>query len=463
MNTVTQVYRHPVAIYYNRDGSLAFIRFMCFKCVFDRDRLRKYIDWNKLCCFLNLEELPLVTLPEVTDASLFSYIDVPAEKLFKEYLLDEEGTALRGVSCISRLYTDGELISQAFQVLGCYEKVFDTTGSRLVLNYMFRSEYAHPGEPRILIFDHTLNRRYILLNALMRLKGRINVGNMNLETGFKLSMGYTCPLPFIDTITVTKAIDALGVLGTSLQKKTNTEAIELRIDSDYIGDSLVVPESVERLVVTQPNHINRLQTISCPSSMTLCSVWSLCLENFIAPKVCALFKLRLCDYEHTFPYTKQLFPEVLKPMGSEYKTSFLAAKISSISHNFMNYSYLHKIEVIDCSFTSDTDTVILPVASKITLYSGISFAEHIKTVRLVKHTSIPGSASVVNIIFAALCEPVDVIVDCDIKHLDIRIGDALWRRLTISGKGKIKEGTVDGRWTKVEIPDPHRHNLTVVW
>ena len=323
MNTVTQVYKHPVAIFYNRDGSLAFIRFMCFKCAFLEGTHFDPLVFSSLH-----GRIPLVTLPDITNPSLFFYRDVPAENLYTYprgcYSIMYEGDdvfALGGVSCISRLYTDGEVISQAFQVLGCTEIAKIGKKPMEEYKYRFRSEYARPGEPRLLIFDHTLNRRYISLKALMQLEGRINVGNMDFEYA---SLGggedFTCPLFFKKDVVSIEAKDSLGLLGASLQKKTNTQEVELRIDNSFVDEFLVVPETVERLILAQTGQVGNIKGITCPSSMTRCSVQAPDLREFVAPKVCANFVFKTYQFsvpEAIFDYTEQTFPEVLKPMGSE--------------------------------------------------------------------------------------------------------------------------------------------------
>lgn len=462
MNTITRVYRHPVAMYYNRDGSLAFIRYMCFQCTLNKDRLDTCNE-SKVYYLSQAEQLPLMTLPDINNSSLFSYIDVPAKRLYanpKKFLIEKRGggaLVLRGVHPISRLYIDGEVISQAFQVLGC----FDNVGAKPLNRYKFRSEYDRSGEPRLLIFDHTLQCRYIALKTLMQLKNHINIGNMDFDIGASLGRYCACPLSFKDFVSV-DARDGLGIIAASSQK-TNTREVELRIDGNYVDDFLAVPDTVERLIVKQESQTGAIKSITCPSSMVCWSVQTPSLRNFVVPKICAKFTLDFCVHEPTFAYTEQLFPEVLKPMGSEVQTFFSACGISGIAHDFSGYSYLYCFAVHSCSFTSDTDTLVLPVASEETYYSNIILAPHIKTVCLYKNTVVSGGAANVVLDFAEMQEDIKVIVECDIKYLEISVNKHYCDYnacLTIGGEGKVSRGTISCH-AQVDLLNPLRHNFII--
>lgn len=461
MDSVIRNFRHPVAIYYNRDGSLAFIRFMCFQCTVKSDyeytwrysgRSVKDLVQPDTLYYSELTRLPLVTLPDINDASLFSYVDISAKQFYAkpQYFLSSSyggGTLLYNVSSISRLYTDGEVISQAFQVLGCFEPVRDL---KLKTRTTFRSECGRSGEPRLIIFDHTLKRSYITLNILMRLNGRINVGNIDLETS-TIPERYcrSCPIS-LTQVTSIKARDGLSVYSSGLQQSTGFQETELVIESSYDNEFLAVPENVRRLIVRQGYQSSKLKGITCPSLMSRCFVQVYSLEQFVAPRTCVEFSLT--TYTGSIPYTKNLLPEVLKPMGSENKSTFDIWNVDNISHNFMTYQGLQDVRMHGCSFTSDTEELVLPVAADKSEYKSIKIAPHITTVRLVKNISlIEALPKDVEIEFSDLDRSITVVVDCDINRLSITGCTAnIDACLTVTGKGRIRNGAVYNS-NKVEI------------
>lgn len=457
MDSVIRNFRHPVAIYYNRDGSLAFIRFMCFQCTVKSDyeytwrysgkNVKDLIQCDTLY-YAELTRLPLVTLPDITNPALFSYVDIPAQQYYAkpQYFMSSSWNtgSLYNISSISKLYTDGELISQSFQVLGCFEPVRDYQRKT---NISYRSECSRSGEPRLIIFDHTLKCSYIALSTLMKLKGHITIGNINLETG-TVPERYSlyCPIA-LENVNSVRACDSLGVYSSGIQENTKTQVNELQIGNDYENEILPVPENVRLLAVEQRAGNAKIRGISCPSSMYSCTVNAARLETFVAPKSCAVFSLNA-----NLTYTKQTFPEVMKPIASYNTTSFSAWGIKDISHNFTGYQKLKNVRVQTCSFISDTDELVLPVASGMTSYRNITLAPNIKTIRLFKNVSLSDVLpKEVELDIEGLDRDITIIVDCDINSLTITgCTSDIEACLTVTGKGRVRRGAIYNS-NKIEI------------
>lgn len=245
--------------------------------------------------------------------------------------------------------------------------------------------------------------------------------------------------------------------GISLQKKTGTQEAELCIDDSFSGSFLTVPENVGSLLVAQRAGTGKIESITCPRSMTHCLVQSFCLRNLIAPKICANFALAVSPYT-AFMYTKELFPKVLKPMGSVSRTSFRVSGISNISHDFSRYSHLLNIEADHCSFTSDTDTIVLPVAYGITSYTKIALAPRIKTIRLSKCKAVSSAAKVV-LDFDNVPGDITVVVDCNINYLEINFFKYN-ACLSIAGKGTVSGGIINCYiQSRVDIADRWRFDF----
>lgn len=201
----------------------------------------------------------------------------------------------------------------------------------------------------------------------------------------------------------------------------------------------------------------KIESITCPRSMVHCLVQSFCLRNLIAPKICANFTLAVAPYT-SFMYTKGLFPEVLKPMGSVSRTSFRVSGISNISHDFSKYSYLLNMKVDHCSFTSDTDTVVLPVAYGITSYIKIALAPRIKTIRLSKCKAVSSAAKVV-LDFDNVPGDITIVVDCNINYLEINFFKYN-ACLNIAGKGTVSGGIINCYiQSRVDIADRWRFDF----
>lgn len=191
----------------------------------------------------------------------------------------------------------------------------------------------------------------------------------------------------------------------------------------------------------------QIRGISCPSSMYSCTVNAAKLETFVAPKSCAVFSLNA-----NLTYTKQTFPEVMKPIASYNTTSFSAREIKDISHNFTGYQKLKSVRVQTCSFISDTDELVLPVASETASYRNITLAPNIKTIRLFKNVSLSDVLpKEVELDIEGLDRDITIIVDCDINSLTITgCTSDIEACLTVIGKGRVRRGVVYNS-NKIEI------------
>ena len=271
----------------------------------------------------------------------------------------------------------------------------------------------------------------------MKLKGHITIGNINLETG-TVPERYSlyCPIA-LENVNSVRACDSLGVYSSGIQENTKTQVNELQIGNDYENEILPVPENVRLLTVEQ--RVGNVRGISCPSSMYSCTVNSARLETFVAPKSCAVFSLNA-----NLAYTKQTFPEVMKPIASYNTTSFSAWGIKDISHNFTGYQKLKSVRVQTCSFISDTDELVLPVASETASYRNITLAPNIKTIRLFKNVSLSD----------VLPKEVELDIeglDCDINSLTITgCTSDIEACLTVTGKGRVRRGAIYNS-NKIEI------------
>ncbi len=469
MDSVIRNFRHPVAAYYNRDGSLAFIRFMCFQCTVKSDyeytwgysgrNIKEFIQPDTLY-YAELTRLPLVTLPDINNPTLFSYVDISAQQFFAKphYFMGSKWSNNRiyNVSSLSKLYVDGEVISQSFQVLGCFEPVRDYQRKTHI---SFRSECGRSGEPRLIIFDHTLLCRYITLSTLMRLDGHINVGNINLKAGtVPTQYNVSCCLALEDVRTTTVQ-DSLGVYSSSLQSTSRTQVNELQIRNDFNGEYLPVPDNIKILSVGQRMSSSQLKGISCPPDMYSCSVVVPSLESFAAPKSCAEFELSA-----EMPYSKGMFPEIIKPVSSCRDTSFQITGIRDILFDFTGYKNLKRIRMNNCLFKSGTDELVLPVAADTTCYRRLSLDSSITKVRLFKNSSLSDVVPRdVALDFDDLTHDITIIVDCDIAHLSIYGAATDDLSLTVTGKGRVRRGeiyhsdtiVIQNNWGTVNVGSGH--------
>ena len=453
-------FRHPVAAYYNKDNTLAYIRFAVFNCKVKPDYNYTWVKGSRntlveaeqedTCYYSWLTRFPLVILPDKSD---MSYIDISAEDFMQKpnyymsskYLSSKEPT-LWGLKSISKLYTDGTLIEQSFQALGAFEPMI-MEKNKLEICYI--PESSSKQGIRILIFDHTLDCRVLPLNTLMRLGNKIKVGNMDVPTGTVPTSNLCCPLTFIKYKNTT-ANDGLSLYNSAVNVgTTKNEVSSLTIqDGKFSGTSLIVPDNIKSLTIHPSLYgvtSGLIENISCPREMIAVNLSVKVLKNFLPPEICSEYRLNA----QQVPSGVSVTPKVMTPMRQSFYTNFEISNVSELYLDQRNYACLRTNRISNCKLYSNSSEVGISLAVANTWVSHIELAPNIDTIRLYKHKSLGNVVPkevILELNTSGVNHDIKIIVDDDIGELSIRTNDGIGVfNVLITGSGKIRNLTVSGR------------------
>lgn len=452
-------FRHPVAAYYNKDNTLAYIRFAVFNCKVKPDYNYTWVKGSRntlveaeqedTCYYSWLTRFPLVVLPDKSD---MSYIDISAEDFMQKpnyymsnkYLSSKEPT-LWGLKSISKLYTDGTLIEQSFQALGAFEPMI-MEKNKLEICYI--PESSSKQGVRILIFDHTLDCRILPLNTLMRLGNKITVGNMDVPTGTVPASNLYCPLTFIKYKNTT-ANDGLSLYNSAVNVGTaKNEVSSLAIqDGKFSGTSLIVPDNIKSLTIHPSLYgvtSGLIENISCPREMIAVDLSVKVLKNFLPPEICSEYRLSA----QQVPSGVSVTPKVMTPMRQSFYTNFEISNVSELYLDQRNYACLRTNRINNCKLYNNSE-VGISLAVTSTWARSIELAPHIDTIRLYKHKSLGNVVPkevILELNTSGVNRDIKIIVDDDIGELSIRTnGGNKGYNVLVTGAGKIKTLTVAGR------------------
>ncbi len=402
---VTQVL-YPIGAYFNKDGSLDHVDFSVWNMRVQSKEFNSDVINFVLCD-------AILSKGEYVGVRSVSCTEFEAHPCYGVFAFENIFSFDR-LSAISRLYTTGELISQAFQVIGCFD-----------VRERYCRDVNHPDQEVMLtVTDHTGAIRECSADKLQGLRGRLVTGNIRLDT-LTLSKAETC-LDIKDVLGGNVTNEKLPIVGDSL----------VITDTSYFSDPILsVPQLVNNLEVDIQSEYKGIEKVVCPTSCRTVNLTGFIASVQAPQQVCA----------YTFAparivkYSDSMLPSVF--LSADAKPVMTLKNIKDIPPDALTNikGALLSLEIRDCVFGTKQKTSVLtiPAVEDVQILNCLVLP-WVNTVKVERGLAGNTKSSTLELVLSNLNNDAIIQIDQDIDRVHLCTDIKNSKKLVIRGKGKIR-------------------------
>ena len=400
---------YPIGAYFNKDGSLDHVDFSVWNMQVQNKKFGTDVINFVLCdAILSKGEYIGVRSVSCNEFEMHPWYGVSVfDNIF----------SFNRLSAISRLYTTGELISQAFQVIGCFD-----------VRRRYCKDVNHPDQEIMLtVTDHTGTIRECSADKLQALRRRLVTGNIRLDT-LTLSKAETC-LDIRDVIAGNMTNEKLPIVGDSL----------IINDTSYFSDPILsVPQLVNNLEVIIQSEYKGIEKVVCPTSCRTVNITGF-INSVQAPQ-------QVCDYTFASAriakYSDSMLPSVFLAAGDK-KPNMTLKNINFVPPDALANikGTLTSLEVHDCVFgisEQKTSALTIPAVKYAQILDCLvlPWVNNIKVERGLEGNT---KSDTLELVLSNLNNDATIQIDQDIDYVHLCTDIKNSKKLIIKGKGKIRK------------------------